>query len=104
MHMVKHDWQQGLDACHSAGRVWVRFGLFFQGMRRVITADHVHYTLPNGLPQRILMPLLAHRRVHLGQSAQALIALRCCQGQVMGGDFHAAPAFVPTEILHFLCS
>lgn len=71
--VVEHNWDQRLHAGHSGRRGRIGLLFFLKRMRRMIGTNHVNNALRDACPQPAAMRRLADRRVHLGQSFQALI-------------------------------
>ena len=101
MDVIEHQGHQRLHAGHARRRGRIGLGLFFQRMRRMIGAEHVGHALLDAPPQRIAMAQIAHRRVHLRQRAQFVIAIRRHHGQVMRGNLAARHVFLVGQIADF---
>ncbi len=101
IHMMEHDWQKRLRACHSGGRVGIGFVFFLARVGRVVGADHIHGSFAQRFPQGLAVMGASDGRVHLGVGAEALIAFRRGQGEVLRRGFHAGEVFVAFEERHF---
>ena len=102
VHMVEHDWNQGLNTRHSRWRLRVGLFLLGESMGGMIGAEHVKQTRAHGLPQSCPMEAIAHGRVHLGSRAEPPVGLRRREGEMMRGNFARSQIPVGGEHRQFI--
>ena len=95
--VVEHHRHERLHARHAGGSGRVALRLLIEGVRRVIGAENVDHALSEPPPQALPMARIAERRVHLRESAELLVDLRCREGQMLGRDFDGGDVLVAVQ-------
>lgn len=102
VHVVQHQWQEGLDSGHSRGRVGIRARFFFESVRGVIGSDHGDGAVIHCSPERFAVAGFADGWIHLHERSPSFIAFRSRERQMLGRDLDGGDVLRVPKKLHLL--